>query len=84
MTPAKVMALSTLPTQSSRRAASGVSGSERAASSIAPRPAGTLTANSSGQAAPLRMPAATLGPSAVEVATTSALKPTPRPSRFDG
>src|SRR5579859_8016098 len=48
------------------------------------RPSGTLTANSQGQEATDRMAEATVGPIAKQTATTSALKPTPRPSERDG
>ena len=61
-----------------------MSGSARRIRASATSPGGTFTANSQGQFATDSSPAATLGPTAVEVATTSALNPTPRPSRLDG
>ena len=46
----------------------------------ATRPIGTLMANSHSQFATARMADATVGPSAEQVAETSALNPMPRPS----
>ena len=65
---------------SNRCAPRGVSGSVRVANDRAATPIGTLIANSHGQDATDRMPAATVGPSAVPVPTTMAFTPTPRPS----
>ena len=79
----KNSAFSSALRQSKRRAERGVRGSMRAATRVA-IPIGTLTANSQGQEATDRMPAATVGPTAAETATTKALMPMPRPSRRDG
>ena len=80
----KVSAFSTALRTSKRCAARRVSGSTRKASTKAITPNGTFTANSHCQVPSDRMPAATVGPIAVETATTSALLPTPRPSLPDG
>ncbi len=68
---------------SKRRPERGVRGSMRAAARVA-TPMGTLTAKSQGQEAIDRMPAATVGPTAAETATTKALMPMPRPSSREG
>ena len=59
--------------RSNRWAARLVSGRARKARARAIRPSGTLTANSHGQVPTDRMPAATVGPTAVDTATTRAL-----------
>ena len=50
----------------------------------AARPTGTLMANSQGQVDTDRMPEATVGPTAEQVAATSAFSARPRPSMERG
>ena len=78
-----VAAFSTAPGRSKRWRARGEPGSAPN-SAIASSPIGTLTANSHGQSATERIAAATVGPSAEEVATISAFTPMPRPSMACG
>ena len=80
----KVAALSRALGQSNRCVARGGFGRLHTAKASAPRPIGTLIANSQGQLATDRMAAATLGPIADAIATTRALRPMPRPSRRRG
>ena len=61
------------PTKSKRCEARGVCGSVLIPIAIATTPIGMLIANSHGQGPSARMPAATVGPAVVAVATTSAL-----------
>ena len=80
----KKAAFSSALARSKRCEARGVAGRARNANPNATSPNGTLTANSHCHGATDRMPAATDGPAAVDTPTTSALKPTPRPSERDG
>src|SRR5690348_11943279 len=73
-------ALKTALTASNGCLASGVGGSAHQPTATAAIPIGTLTANSHGQGAIERIPLATVGPTAAEIATTTALMPMPRPS----
>ena len=58
----------------------GVAGSARSASTNARIPSGTLKINNHCQGATARIAAAKVGPAADDVATISAVMPTPRPS----
>lgn len=73
-------ALSTAPAKSKRCTARDVFGNARAPIAKATIPIGTLTANSHGHGATDRIPLAMVGPAAAEMATTTALRPMPRPS----
>jgi len=76
----KVTALSAALCQSKACSAGRVCGRERTANAKVTRPIGTFTAKRYGQLETARMPAAIVGPTAAEVATTMALMPMPRPS----
>ena len=80
----KVIAFSTALSGSNEWPASGVRGRKRRASHRATIPAGTCSANSQGQDSTDMIAAATDGPAAEDPATTSALKPMPRPSSLRG
>src|ERR1700749_503291 len=80
----KVIALRMTLARSKRCPEAGVRGKVRAPMATANAPSGTLTRNSQCQEATARIAAATLGPAADETATTSAVLPTPRPSRLLG
>ena len=77
----KASALRTTLIRSRRPAERGVAGSVRAAIASASAPIGTLIRNSQCQEATERIAAATLGLAALATATTTAMLPTPWPSR---
>ena len=84
MTSPNVSALRSTLKRSRRPAARGVAGSVRAAIMSATTPIGTLIRNSQCQEATDRIAAATLGLPAEQTATTTAMLPTPWPSRACG
>ncbi|MNL25471.1 hypothetical protein D3C87_1469540 [compost metagenome] len=81
---AKVMTLSTAATGSKPCVLRLLSGSERQPMDSASSPIGRFTANSHGQVPNERMTDATVGPTANDTPTISALSPSPRPSRCIG
>ena len=62
----------------------GLSGRDFLPKRYAPIPMGTLTAKSHCHEATAKMPDATVGPSAAPAEATSAFRPRPRPSIFEG
>src|SRR5260370_40089390 len=77
---AKAIALNTALARSKRWSEGGVVGNRRSDIRSATRPIGTLIANSHGHDATARIAAATLGPAADDIDTTTEIIATPRPN----